>query len=1474
MLGVEDLSEILCSRNNVGCLLTRSGPRPHKIGSELLDHLRKAFTNALQDWDGIVENASTVELTRPVPYLSPPTLTAPCPFCSKHFPIDNRGWYNHTRMGDQQCNASRGGWYKTSGWKGTECWSQSLSVSPAQQRERVVFVKGFDPTAYSSNPHPVTHLPPKLIQLSCPEYYPESWWRLLVDLRYRPTLPVIEQSQGKGLDPSLLRELIATPSKARANKLTQDTQERKLEDALIFCRPFFKIYLQKAGVGAEDTFLFSKILKKYSGLNFRGQFKNESTYTLYAKAAVDFISFTLRYLIHPSCSDLFQISMPEDLNQSFQRLENAIYEGSEELSIVVLAPFCHDIFVRLILTKHPLISRELTLLEVVLMIRTMRHDDKGLVDASVFTKSLAMYCRIFSATTLLAMINGGWDKAYHLPTDEVGSVEGGKDPIGDEQEQEEEQEWGWEQEIAQGEQDDEDDGSNDSDDSDDSDSNNGKGGDGSDDDDNCGGDGSDDDDKDDSGDDDDKGSSSDDDDNSGSDDNDGSGSDDNDGSGSDDNDGSGSDDNDGSGSDDNNYGSDDDNSGSDDNDRDSHNGSRSHSDNSDDNDQDSDYDDLDSADSDKDSDDGDKDSIYDDINNNSPHQKSRSKSSSDSHSDSRVPIVRRAKVNIEAEDAGDLGRILDEGIKRALSKHDDASKTPYRILVMHWAKASIYSRSVSGAKAFQPFPSNLGFSYMPTATTSRDFMLSQFPEHYKFQIGELRKAFDDVVPPSLSTFFRKNFRIGDFSDDPRCADSLFRQPKNAAYVEPFVERLKKKLMIAGDEEPTLMGKNKGFSLDKVWAWIDALEAFQKILVKALFPTIGIPPRAFQAASLVYDSKARLIRCLKIIDSYVILCNPIAKQNSLRQYECFWALHSDVAWFLLFFLGVLRPTLIFLLEHSPIHNCNPVKDLQNFIFASVVKERLENVNGSFCWKGPDIDECLKDTSLGLSCNDLRQVNTGIIRHWYPALSQAYANLNNPEGMSAMDRQGQHSARVARLFYGRDLYLIGTNFNEVEFNAQIHVSFAMQRLEQIIENGGHVVFPTTINVVNALARNGTGAMSAARIFVAEKPGYGMASVRDVELVRQQSQQLLRVQPFLRGPGASIPRGNWVPEWTTFGDEGLVRVTAALARNYHLEAARAGPMRGGYSTKFVASAAYLMSCAVDEWKTGAFAHVNWEGDPRRESTISQFEAAIMAFKQKNMEKWVEFRTTVDRYALNDPTNQDLPAFNEQPIFNVGLFTMENAQQENEETAGNISQPVVDLEVIHAREVIAELEKKEARIEEEARIREEARTEVQVRGENEEQARRKKAKKEKKRAKEEGRKEKGEGRREKGERKKEKEKEREDKGAANEGAIAKESNKENQKSRKRKSSGREDDAETSSKRRRSEKEKSKKDEGKAKAKAKEKGSTKDHGKPRKRKSSGQEDEAEATTSKRMRTEKKESGSKKRAVGREKHRLMDKNSK
>lgn len=282
--------------------------------------------------------------------------------------------------------------------------------------------------------------------------------------------------------------------------------------------------------------------------------------------------------------------------------------------------------------------------------------------------------------------------------------------------------------------------------------------------------------------------------------------------------------------------------------------------------------------------------------------------------------------------------------------------------------------------------------------------------------------FDQLVPSSLQKDFRETFLVENLVDDPTCVTSLFKQPLNANYVQGFVDRLQETLSKPACRNGDRSFCSKGHLHAKyMWEWIHDVGVFQDHLVKAIFTNIGVPPRAWQAASLTYNTKGDFIWCLKVIDSYVVLCNPPAKQNFSKQYECFHALPAEAGWFLLFFLGIIRPVVICLLESPMIHQTATVEALCQFIWVTVDKRTTY-----FKWDGIRIDKALKDTPLRLDANDLRHITTGIIRHWFPHLGRAWDDLRNPTTTSALDRQGQHSGKVSRLFYGRSIYLTGTSF----------------------------------------------------------------------------------------------------------------------------------------------------------------------------------------------------------------------------------------------------------------------------------------------------------------------------------------------------------------------------------------------------------------------------------------------------------------
>ncbi|KAE9392044.1 hypothetical protein BT96DRAFT_944956 [Gymnopus androsaceus JB14] len=969
-------------------------------------------------------------------------------------------WKLHLDNGDKSC--PRKAFQKGNQRHKSSRWTQSLSSDPMKLRLCVLLSEDYTPASELKGPQPYPVSQPQLTKLTKPPFYPETWWIFLLLVEYRPVLPVIRQSAGEGLDPSVLWDLIAPPSESLVLNYDEGTEGWLREGALITCHSFFGKYLKEAAVQGKFVFGFAKTLKKFSGLNFR-EFERDCTYLEYARAATALLSFLMRL---PSSSQdirkIWQHHLDEQLLSAFESLEKVIYDDSIELTTSKLGPLLHRLLASLVLSCDSIISQDITLVEYVLLLLSLQGEE--VCSASQFTRYINQYCRVFSATSVSAVISGGWDEVYQstLTGYAVGVALDGQSgtnpplPL--------------------------------------------------------------------------------------------------------------------------------------------HSSSNSVSDSA--------KSESDSSKSDSDSSDSESDS-------------------SDSESDS----------------------------SNSNSSSEDPSQQASRVDKNH----------------------------------AIDFSLSDFGKDYNFQLGELRTVWNDLVPASLHTEFLGLFEIHKLVDDPTSPHSLLK--RNAAYLNTFVEKMSTQLWAPASKTSDLTLRSKSRKLlnkGKIWKWIADTDRFQELLVKAIFPTIGVTPRTFQITALSYDTVGKMLRCLKILGPHVILCNPIAKTDPNKQYECFFAMCTESAWYLLFFLGIIRPIVILLLESECIRNLAPVEELNQFVFVTVTKQTL--VRGqTWRWNGTDVNRCLKLTSLKLDANALRHVNTGYIRHWFPALSQARDLLQNCIATS-------HSGKVSQAFYGLTKYTQGFSFNEHECYSQI-------RADSIVENGGHAVRRETINTVDVFTRNGLRAMLVARKFVLSKLGYDVNGAGEALEARERSKFLMVSKPFLRGPNTEIPEGNWVPTWQTLGDQGLVNVTAALAHGYLLEGAAVDSLQLNYSARFVAYAVYIISCALDEWKEGVFATVNWVGDPNRDSIVDEVEQAVPYFRKQNLEKWIEFRRQVDEYVLNGEEQKSLPSFSGRSMFNVGLFPA-GRPDDSEAPARIVLEPVIDLDLMHSRQMIVEKGQQQAKEDGQAEI------------------------------------------------------------------------------------------------------------------------------------------------------------------------------
>ncbi|KAF9062708.1 hypothetical protein BDP27DRAFT_1368608 [Rhodocollybia butyracea] len=1108
--------------------ITKEGPKHTAEGQlgarRLLTHLQSSFPKLLPDITAIVDRASKVLLSRPIPYLKPPIKTITCHFCHSELPSDQ--WRGHLRDGSKSCirdDAQRAlpKVHKVSRW------SQSLLGGREKRQSRAFFVEDYHGVTYQSksSARETAHHLPQSMQQERPPYLPENMWLFLISIEYRPTLSDIRQARGEGLDPTVLTDIVAPPLSV-VKKYDEGTRDRKREEALVICANFFPLYLKHASTGVKDAHGFTKMLKKYSGLNYR-IFKAESSYKTYGRVATDIISFMLRWRDSRRLTELIPLRMDEKLLKAFERLEKRVYANPSRVSLDTLSPLLHTIIIRLIRSPNPSLTKELTLIE---------------------------HARVLCASTFLAMSNGGWRISYHLPvssdtdgTGEKGNLDNTNGGLHN----------------ANGELDDAASGLDNTDDK------------------------------------------------------------------------------------------------------------LSDSESSEDTDSDdsSETESEDFSDQSEDSPESEPEDSMDE---------SLALDPPDSSEDGPRPNLRDL-VSVQAKTDNQFGNESKKALKQFLRKDRHTTRTVFGIIHEIWKEADSWSRAVKGHKTFRVHPCNLRFTYSINAKTKFEFPLTDFSKNYNLELEALQQAFKKLVPLSLQEKFLQSFAISNLFDDIRSHQSIFKQQQNKGYIGNFVEELKEQLWHTKTHGRDLANK------DNIWNWIDDVEALQEHLIRGIFPTMGVTLRATQGGALSYDSSGSYIRCLRIIDGLVCLVGPLSKVDNDKQRRCFFSLKADMAWYLLFYLGVLRPVVISLIQEPVINNSAPVKDLEHYIFAKL--GRLTQLRACYRFEGTEIDACLKANLLGLDTNSLRHVTTGILRHWRPDLDLPSERTDDPTSTSVLDLQGQHTSRVSRMHYARTPYMNATLFNKAELNAQLKVSHAMQNLDEVVRNGGKATQVQNINHVDALRRNGNLAWMKAKDFVmAKRPGYDIAS-GDEEDVQTRCEKLLIARPFLLGPKAKAPKGNWVAGWNTLGDQVLLEVSAALAKGYILEAP-AAEIHVGYSAKLIAQAVYLICAAINEWSSGIHVPTNWESDPHREDRVSEIEGAILTFRRTKQERWTEFRGKLDTFLLSGPSPVALPGWSKAPFFNAGLFDAVEPDSDPEKAADDTPEKTADLGAILDRQIEDERE------------------------------------------------------------------------------------------------------------------------------------------------------------------------------------------
>ncbi len=213
------------------------------------------------------------------------------------------------------------------------------------------------------------------------------------------------------------------------------------------------------------------------------------------------------------------------------------------------------------------------------------------------------------------------------------------------------------------------------------------------------------------------------------------------------------------------------------------------------------------------------------------------------------------------------------------------------------------------------------------------------------------------TPPAIDT--------SKLNDNGSLGQSIFEQEPNDAIFAPLADVFYGAIISRGSED-----------------FHQQEQILLEALLFAISVTIGIPPRAFQLARLLYKaSQDKSHKRNLYIKKGVVVLGWVRSKARTRIYQpSLWALPTELGKLLLIYLGVIRPTSIKLLQDKGLH-IHEESQTHIFTFMRFPKSK------SCAWTTTHVNAILGAATkakidIALPPARLRQLMTAIYRHHFP------------------------------------------------------------------------------------------------------------------------------------------------------------------------------------------------------------------------------------------------------------------------------------------------------------------------------------------------------------------------------------------------------------------------------------------------------------------------------------------------------------
>ncbi|KAG1848394.1 hypothetical protein C8R48DRAFT_409315 [Suillus tomentosus] len=339
--------------------------------------------------------------------------------------------------------------------------------------------------------------------------------------------------------------------------------------------------------------------------------------------------------------------------------------------------------------------------------------------------------------------------------------------------------------------------------------------------------------------------------------------------------------------------------------------------------------------------------------------------------------------------------------------------TPYNQIKTAW----FHSRSTSFKEK-----RNYGFFFTEDGTAvmmrdgddiSQSILFADLGVLAKTTIENISDQIVQCLPHGCNDLLRQ-FRglSSQLVDDLTSPDAIFLQPSNRILMQPLLDAMLQHLSDPEEPKHHIMLSPSVISEQAARKWLAFDKQILGQILVAFLLTCGIPPLHWQFRSFQFhsDSKTDIPRNLYLLGSELVIGHPAARQLNQVLEEWLWAFPASLAPLILFYLAIIRPSVIHIT--GLLHYVND--DHRTHIFAHTFPTtRLEFPR---VWNGSDVNNLLQihtsSLPILLSCGLLRNVISAMYDQFFPALSHV-----GPSDDSMVDRQAQHTRKTGNTHYGR-------------------------------------------------------------------------------------------------------------------------------------------------------------------------------------------------------------------------------------------------------------------------------------------------------------------------------------------------------------------------------------------------------------------------------------------------------------------------